>query len=252
MDQFLYNELFCDESTHHPYTMNENGIYYPDKLSAVQLDLMLSKGWYRMGTGIFTTNHIFQNYYVYRVFWLRYNCQQILLAKSQQKLLRQNQVFSHRIAPISLSAEMEDLYTLYKTNIDFNPASSVQEWLLDEKKISIFDTWAIEIRDQEVLVAVGIFDKGQNSIAGIMNFYHPYYRRFSLGKYLMLLKIKHAQEQNQKWYYPGYIVYKNPKFDYKLFADKAAAELFYPELNAWCIYDSDMVRDIAEKKLPKQ
>lgn len=130
------------------------------------------------------------------------------------------------------------MYELYKSSLTFTPASSVQNWLFDQQTNNVYDSFLVEVRDQCSLIAAGIFDNGQKSIAGIMNFFLPDYKKYSLGKYLMLLKIEYALSQGKKWYYPGYIVEGYPKFDYKLFVDKAAAEIFIPEQNGWRRYDT--------------
>jgi arginine-tRNA-protein transferase len=223
--------------------MTEPGIYYPPEIYPSQLDVFLAKGWYRMGQGIFTTNYIFQNNLFYRVFWLRYDLAQLSLGKKQQRILDINKKFTSRVVPFKLTAEMEDLFSLYKTGIDFEPASSVKNWLYDDGDINIYDSYLVELRDEDRLIAVGIFDKGVNSIAGILNFYDPAYRRYSPGKYLMLAKIQYAKEQGLAWYYPGYIVCGYAKFDYKLFAGKNAAELYSAERNEWFLYNEHTVKE---------
>ena len=217
--------------------MTETGIYYPDELTGIFLDNFLAKGWYRMGQGIFTTNHIVQNDKLYRVFWLRYNLSRLKTGRNCQKIMQINQKFSCTIKPLQITPELETLYELYKSSLTFTPASSVQNWLFDQQTNNVYDSYLVEVRDQCSLIAAGIFDNGLNSIAGIMNFFLPDYKKYSLGKYLMLLKIEYALTQGKKWYYPGYIVEGYPKFDYKLFVDKAAAEIFIPEHSGWCRYD---------------
>ena len=229
--------------------MREPGVFYPLHLTGPELDVFLSMGWYRMGQGIFTTHGIFQEEQIFRVFWLRYNLQKLAPdRKSSRKIIDNNSIFQTTIKSFTISQEMEALYELYKAGIDFDAASSVRQWLYDAGITNVFDTYIIEVRDEGVLIAVGIFDKGKKAIAGIMNFYNPLYKKYSLGKYLMLLKIKYAQEMKIKWYYPGYIVPGYPKFDYKLFVDKLAAEIFIPELNVWQIYDQLMVNKLKYRR----
>lgn len=147
---------------------------------------------------------------------------------------------------MAITEELEHLYALYKTAISFEPSPSVADWLYgedDDKKI--FDTHIIEIRDGDKLIAAGIYDKGNRSIAGIMNFYHPEYRKFSLGKYLVLLKAQYAMASRFKWYYPGYITHDYPAFDYKLFVGEPNIEALVPELNGWHPYNTDMLNAVA-------
>ena len=134
-----------------------------------------------------------------------------------------------------MSSEIEELFTLYKTLIDFDAADTVAECLLGgaENNDNIYNTEMIEIRDGNKLIAVGFYDLGETSIAGILNFYHPQYRSNSLGKYLMLLKLDHAKKSGKKWYYTGYLAKGYPKFDYKLFPDIHATELFDRVGNRW-------------------
>lgn len=222
--------------------MTEPGFFYPTTLSGVELDAFLAMGWFRMGQGVFTTNAIVQEEQIFRVFWLRYNLKQLAPdKKSTKKIIDSNAGFEATIQPLVITAEMENLYELYKSAINFEPTSDIKQWLYENHATSIFDSHAIELRDQGKLIAVGIFDKGKKSIAGIMNFYNPLYKKHSPGKYLMLLKLKYAMEKSIKWYYPGYVVSGYPKFDYKLFVDKKSAEIFLPELNSWIDYDEAIV-----------
>jgi len=52
----------------------------------------------------------------------------------------------------------------------------------------------IKIRDGAALVVAGYFDIGHQAISNILNFYHPAYKKYSLGKYLILKKIDWAHQ----------------------------------------------------------
>jgi leucyl-tRNA---protein transferase len=222
--------------------LSENKIYYPEKMKGEELDEFLEMGWYRMGPSIFTTDFLSLNDVFYRVFWLRYNLEKITHSKSQQRLKTKCQPFDVSVKPPEITDEIEELYADYKTGINFPGAESVHQWLYgDEPPSNVFDTELIEIRDNKKLIAVGVADWGSESIAGIMNFYHPDYKRFSLGKYLMILKIELGQRRKIRWYYPGYIVFKRPEFDYKLGFENSAVEVLIPELDGWQLYQRDLI-----------
>ncbi len=224
--------------------LSENNIYYPERLSGEELDAFLEIGWYRMGQSIFTTNFILLNDFVYRVFWLRYDLKNIVLSKSQQRLQKRNKQFNVSVKPLEITDEIENLYAAYKTDINFQGQISVHQWLYgDRPPYNVFDTELIEIRIEDKLIAVGITDQGSESIAGIMNFYDPEYKKYSLGKYLMMLKIELGLRKNLRWYYPGYIVYQRPEFDYKLSIDKNAVEVLIPEMKGWQLYQSQLIED---------
>ena len=222
--------------------MSENNIYYPETLNGAELDGFLEMGWYRMGQSVFTTHFLTTKDYSYRVFWLRYNLKKIAFSKSWQRLKTRNNQFNVEIKPLEITAEIEDLYAAYKTGIHFQAAPSVYYWLYeDQSNYNVFNTEIIEVRDKNKLIAVGIVDLGSESIAGIMNFYHPDYKKYSLGKYLMRLKIEQAQRRNFRLYYPGYIVFQRPEFDYKLSFDKSSTEVFIPETGGWQLYQSELI-----------
>ncbi len=216
--------------------------YAPRQLTHKQLDEFLARGWYRMHQTIFTTHYIADTENYYRVFWLRYNMRYYAHLKSNLRLMQRNKQFAVSLTPFVWSEALEHLYEQYKTSIDFEGAPSVKHWLFHEGiDTDIYDTHLLEIRDGQELIAAGIFDKGARSIAGIMNFYHPAYRKYSLGKYLMLLKANHALQEGYQYYYPGYLVYDYPKFDYKLFIGEEFTEVYIPELKKWLPYKQQLL-----------
>ncbi len=223
--------------------MTEYGIYYPAALTGRQLDVFLAKGWYRMGQGIFTTNYVIQEDHFFRVYWLRYRLKDLQMSRQAKTILKLNSRFTTAIRRLEIDTELEYLYRLYKSSLAFEPAESVQSWLFENQLQNIYDSWIVEIRDNGTLIGAGIFDKGQDAVAGILNCYHPAYKKYSIGKYLILLKIQSALSQNKNWYYPGYSVKDYPKFDYKLFVDKASAELYIPETNQWSSYHQNLMTD---------
>ncbi|SFE92774.1 arginine-tRNA-protein transferase [Spirosoma endophyticum] len=206
-----------------------------------KLDLCLSRGYFRMHQEIFTCNAVLFDYRVCSVHWLRLVLANVRYGAKQLRLLRSNEKFSVAIKPLALSEELETLYAIYKEAINFDAPNSVEACLFDGATYNMFDTYVIEVRDENRLIAAGIFDNGAQSIAGIMNFYHPDYRKYSLGKYLMLLKINHARLQQKAYYYPGYMANDFPKFDYKLFPCEAATEVFDSFRTLWLPFSWETV-----------
>ncbi|WP_266368183.1 GNAT family N-acetyltransferase [Tellurirhabdus rosea] len=202
-----------------------------------QLDLYLSYGYFRMHQNIFTCRIVCFDEAFYSVHWLRIVLADVVYGKKQQQVLKANSRFSVRVQPFVLTDEMEELYARYRASVNFDAPLSVESWLYDGDRYTTFDTQLVEVRDGTRLIAGGIFDCGYDSIAGIMNFYDPDYRKFSLGKYLMLQKIEYARQQQKAYYYPGYLIHRYPKFDYKLFACEAATEVFDEATNQWLPFD---------------
>lgn len=223
---------------------------FPETLTGADLDIYLKKGWYRLGQLVFTTDFIPHEENVYRVFWLRYRLAAIQYGKRQRALLKLNRNWQIDIRPLEITDETEALFQQYRAGLAFEMSPTMNNYLFDGMAFgasveNVFQTEMIEVRDGKKLIAVGVFDKGEESIAGILNFYHPSYHKFSLGKFLMLLKINHAITGGKCWYYPGYIAYAYSKFDYKLFPGKRAAEIYDPGQQNWLPYSPDLLRELA-------
>ncbi|MGI4741399.1 MAG: hypothetical protein ACRYG7_40050 [Janthinobacterium lividum] len=210
-------------------------------IPGIVLDYYLSQGYYRMRQDLFTCQFLPHDDQLYTVHWLRLVLRHVQYGSKQRYLLRHNASFVVTVRPFSLTPEYEALYALYLQGITFDTSLTLAELLLDENPHSVFNTQVIEVRDGNLLIAAGVFDQGIDSIAGIVNFYHPAYRQHSLGKYLMLLKIAHAAQEQKTYYYPGYLVHGYPKFDYKLFACPAATEVYDCRSGQWQLFSWEEV-----------
>lgn len=182
---------------------------------------------------VFTCRFVYFDEVRYPVHWLRVCLAAVFFGPKQNRLFRINSAFTVVVKPLVITRELEALYDLYWHRLDFDAPYSIESCLMGGISQTVFDTYVVEVRDQGALIAVGIFDNGHQTIAGIMNFYHPDYHRQSLGKYLMLLKIRYAQQQGKSHYYPGYLIGNYPKFDYKLFACQVATEVYDAPNGEW-------------------
>jgi leucyl-tRNA---protein transferase len=202
------------------------------------LDKFLALGYYRMMNMVFTTyaTQVDETGEELPVFWLRTPIKNIQLNKAATTILQKCAHFTVTYSKATISDEVEALYSLYYQHINFSPATTCFDCLYQAGFENPFNSWMIEVRHNGLLIAVGFFDEGDNSIAGILNFYHPDYKKFSLGKYLMLLKIQFAINNNKLFYYTGYLSTKIDKFDYKLFPDVAAMQVYLPVENTWQPY----------------
>jgi leucyl-tRNA---protein transferase len=219
-------------------------VHNPTSLSPAQLDNYLAAGWYRMQLLIFTTDLITKDDRLVPVFWLRLVVNKYQPSRTHKKIIAANKGFTVAFEPLQITEELELLYKQYRETMDFDLSPTLQESLLGEEDTSVYQTKCITIRDGEELIAAGIFDEGENSIAGIINFYHPNYAVKSLGKYLMLLKLQFAQQHMKKYYYSGYISTVFSKFDYKLMVGAAATEVYNRQQEEWVPWQS-----VAKEKL---
>lgn len=202
------------------------------------LDSFLALGYYRMQHLLFTTNETMMDTEEksFPVFWLRTKLAALKENRTAKNIKNKCSKFSISITTASVEEEHERLYAAYKKNIHFNTSEKCADFLEDIFLPNPFNSLMIEVRDKDKLIAVGYFDIGSTSIAGIMNFYNPQYQHYSLGKYLMLLKINYAMQNNYKYYYTGYISTATDKFDYKLFPDSKAIEVYLPHHKKWVPY----------------
>jgi arginyl-tRNA--protein-N-Asp/Glu arginylyltransferase len=194
-----------------------------------------------MNQDLFTCRFLPVGPRIYTVHWLRLVVPQVQYGSKPRRLLRQNARFSVAVKPFRITAEYEELYARYHASIDFDASPSLEDLLLAGATQSVFDTHIIEVREGDQLIAAGIFDRGTTTIAGIVNFYDPEYRKHSLGKYLLLLKTEYARAEQLAYYYPGYLVHGYPKFDYKLFASPEATEVFDFQNSQWLPFSWELV-----------
>ena len=155
-------------------------------------------------------------------------------------LSAKNKKFRIDINEALITPEHENLFASYKKSISFETASSLLSLLQGDGDRNVYNTFMINVYDEERLVATGGFDLGRNSAAGIFSVYDPAYKKFSLGKYMIYEKMLYCKGKNFTYFYPGYVVPGYPAFDYKIEIAKPALEYFDMEQKKWFpIYDRD-------------
>ncbi len=218
------------------------------RITGEMLDEYLALGWYRMGQIIFTTDYLNKEDQYLRVFWLRYRMDLFRFTTKQEKLLRLPEGFTVTNQPLRITEELETLYQLYRNKIDFEVSPSLRDNLfslcfISSEEAPAYDSRVIEIRDKGKLVAAGVYDKGERSMMGIINIYDPSYKKYSLGKRLILLKLQASVELGLEYYYPGYIVPGFPKFDYKLEAGEGICEIYDSMKEKWIPYSQENINN---------
>jgi arginine-tRNA-protein transferase len=199
------------------------------------LDMYLANGWFRMGAMMHITRTVQTGETVLSVEWLRYDVPKVELSRSNRKLIRKNSEFSVTIGPYRVTKPLLELYFKYYVSIPFEIYPFLDD-AVNENGSRIFESYVIQIYDGDKLIAAGHIDKGKDCVAAIKNFYDPEYKKYSPGKYLMLLTYLYCLKKGMRWFYPGYIIPGYPKFDYKLFMDKNATEVHSIEDNSWARY----------------
>ncbi len=212
----------------------ELGIYKGDSL-----DYALADGYFRMGNDIFTTNEVFVGNYgksaIYDpVFWLRLNLKKAKETNSTKRIRKKCARFSFTIQKAEITEEIEALYAQYLASVNFDGYPSCEGCIPEvNTSASVFDTYMIKILDRDQLIAVGFFDLGLKSLMSVLHFYDPDYKRYSLGKFLMLITWQFAMDSEMDFVYPGYFTIDGSKMDYKIFPQKEAIEVFLSKDKSW-------------------
>jgi arginine-tRNA-protein transferase len=201
-------------------------------------DDLLAAGYYRMQHMMFTCNDtsLGEEGPPIPVFWLRTLVKECKFDKSANMILKKCSGFTITVEEAYVDEEIESMYRLYKNHVPFSVSSSCFDYLHQEMLPQPFDSMMIKVRNGEELIATGFFDKGTQSIAGIMNIYHPAYQKYSLGKLLILKKLQYSLLENKRFYYTGYISTGSTRFDYKTFPDPTAVEVLLPDKQQWLPY----------------
>ena len=201
------------------------------------LDALLAEGYYRMRQTVFTTNFIFPDDGTFvEVLWARVALANYQPHKLHRELTRKNSCFQKTLTTGIVDEEIEQLYALYATSVNFDAPETAAAFLQGETTTNYFPTKMWQLRDAGKLIAVSYFDDGKTTAAGIMNFFHPDYKKYSPGKWLYLESIQYAVDTGKTFFYPGYIALDYPKFDYKLIAGKDRIEIWLPIEHQWVPY----------------
>lgn len=223
---------------------------FPDEngFKGTVLDHHLENGFYRMQHYLFTTNqtHLGIESESVPVFWLRIPVRNCRENKAATIIRKKAALFSVTFCTAEITDEINELYRLYFNSIAFEAADNCSSYLHDEGLQNPFNSLMVQVRDEHQLIAVGYFDVGTNTIAGILNFYHPSYKKYSLGKLLMLTKKDFALANKISYYYLGYMSTQSNKFDYKIFPDKEAIEVLLPVEKKWICYKSTCKEKLQE------
>lgn len=216
-------------------------------LEPEQLDTMLAFGYYRMQQSLFTTNFAHtDNRSRVSVIWARVFLNEFGQNHRLQKLRGRTKNFSLSLCPACITEEIESLYARYRAFINFDGNDSVRTCLLGASPEDFFPGRMWEVRDGDRLIAVGYFDEGAISCAGILNFFDPEYKKYSLGLWLYFESVAFAELRGKTFFYPGYIGVDFPKFDYKLNVGTERIEVWYPRLMCWLPYSQHTVALISD------
>ncbi|MCC7030081.1 MAG: GNAT family N-acetyltransferase [Chitinophagaceae bacterium] len=210
-------------------------VRYPQSIKPSQLDQLLAMGWFRMGQSIFTTNYIMFNRQIFRTIWLRHVLKNYTESSTFQKLKKRNKALRIVICKAQIDEAHETLFELYKSSIEFEAASSLEQLLNGYVFVpaQIYNTYEVNLYDGDQLIGCSYFDIGHKSAEGISAYFDPAYKAQSPGRYMIYLQIEFCRAQGFDFYYPGYFVPGYPHLDYKLHIGTDCLEYLDVEDGCW-------------------
>ncbi len=212
-------------------------IVRPDTLTPSELDRYLSEGWFRLGQSLFTTTFLTFNDEVYNAIWIKIDLAEWKPTSKQEGLLKKTANFTVGVKPLVIDDEKKELFLKYRESLDFEPAQSLENVLAQSEGLNKFDSYAVCIYDGRKLIACGILDMGLTNAEGIVSFYDPDYKKYSLGKVLVLHKLFFAKEQGRLTFFPGYVAPGHKKFDYKLDIAPKETSFYDIGMKQWLPYE---------------
>ncbi len=192
--------------------------HFPDNLiSAERLDKLLATGYFRTGNYLMRTRVLYFNNEILNTLHIRIQLQNHAFTKSLQKILKKNNSqFTYNIQPFNITIEKELLYKEHRKRFKGNASPSLSCYMYDDTNKNIFNTFEINIFENDKLIGFSFFDVGVTGMASIIGIFNPIYHKYSLGIYTMLLEMEYAKSMQFKYYYPGYVAYEPSQFNYKL------------------------------------
>ncbi len=183
-----------------------------------QLDDYLAKGWYRIGQHMIYCEYISWKKSVNGVIWTRVPLEHYKLSKSLRRKHRKvEQNFTVTVKPAIVDEEHQRVYERYLTVAPGERSEDLNDVLYGTfPDRALFDTWEVNIKKGDELVAFSWFDKGATSLQSIIGVYNPDYASFGLGHYTMIKEILTGIELGMDYYYAGYVLCQDTTMHYKL------------------------------------
>jgi arginine-tRNA-protein transferase len=158
--------------------------------------------------------------------WIRLPARDPKLRRSTRRLANRNDArFTSAVARHQWSEEKEAVFQAYQAIAPGGQTPSIDRFLLGRHARDRFDTHEVTIRDGDRLVGFSLFDVGLTSAQSLIGCYLPDYARFGLGRYSLLLELRHLASRGGDYHYPGYILRDEPVMDYKLLCDAEFLDL---------------------------
>jgi arginyl-tRNA--protein-N-Asp/Glu arginylyltransferase len=217
-----------------------------------ELDDFLERGWYRIGSVLIASRYYLHDKELYSTVWTRLPLDGWRPRKGQRKrLARLRRRFDVQVVPFAWTPEHEALYDRYLEVAPGERSETLRDFLGGDEGQVLFETWAVEIRDDEKLVAFSLFDVGRTALQSLTGVYDPDYGQHGLGGMTLLLEAEHGLKHGYDWHYSGYVVPGADFMDYKWQLSEDM-EFLHPEHGDWCHRQSFSVLETPDQRLKRR
>lgn len=202
------------------------------RLTPVKLDKLLATGYFRNANIMFQSQVLCLEGNLCNVLNVRLPLKGYSMPKRMAKIWRRGtEKFRIEIKRAEITPEKSELYHKHRKRFKGFQFRDLEQLLYGDSPVRVFDTFEVNVYDNERLVAYSFFDAGQKSLASILGVFDEAYASYSLGIFTMLAEINWALLNDYKFYYPGYVLDQTSQFDYKLKLGKFSYYLW--DDNAW-------------------
>ncbi|MEP6788798.1 MAG: arginine-tRNA-protein transferase [Acidobacteriota bacterium] len=192
-----------------------NEEFYAESVTPAQLDLVLADGWRHFGTHFFRYNLGVHQGEIRRVIPLRIRLADLILSKSQRRVLRRNSDLDVKVQPTDITDETRDLFERHKRRFKSGVPDSIFDFVSTDAANGPTEGLEVSVRDGGRLVAASFFDAGATSVSSIYGIFDPDETSRGLGIFTMLKEIEYAKENGKTFYYHGYAYEGESFYDYK-------------------------------------
>lgn len=183
--------------------------FFARKVTAPELEALLASGWRKFGI------------YYFRIACpdcrecrpIRVLSNELLLSKSQRRVMRKNRNTQVHFGPLRHSPEIYQIYCDHSWN-RFRQHSSLEEFLRAHYYKSCPGLQAEYYLDDK-LIAVGFLDRSDQGLSSSYLVYKTDFAHLSLGTYSVIIETQYAQKLNLRHYYLGYYIAPNAHMAYK-------------------------------------
>lgn len=191
--------------------------YFPQRLSPSRYDTFLASGWFRGSVMLYKMDLLCLEQDIRTVVNIRLDLSKFQARKSHRKIVRKvEERFTFTYGVATTSREKEILYARHKSRFKGFIHPTLNDYLNSGLQHNVFDTKEVCVYDGDRLIAVSFFDLGERSMASLLGLFDDTYHSYSLGIYTMLKEVDYGVKHGYRWYYPGYVLDEESKFDYKL------------------------------------